>query len=226
MLAPELMRFVRKEIEKYLNILMNSRTQSAGKLTEDVSGLFPGMQVLKGKPISRPYGFTSRAPDGTAQISARFGADPNAIMVVGHMDGSQPDLAAGEAAIYNSAGHSVKVTQSSIVATRGSTTITMDSNGVLLKHQGIEIKLSANDVKIGASGASNPVTLGTEIKSLFNDLIAWMQAHTHQVAGVTPGPATIPTLAPVTASQLTTIKANNIDNDKIVSQTVFVSKSP
>ena len=95
----------------------------------------------------------------------------------------------------------------------------IDQGSTMLYNQfGRAIYLQQNAVRIGSSTAANPAVTGTELKSLLQSLITLISTHTHV------GNLGAPTTAPVEALQFTNLKTQNVDNDKILSQLVFLLK--
>lgn len=80
------------------------------------------------------------------------------------------------------------------------------------------IYLQEDAIKIGDDETTNPAVMGNELKSLLLDLIEWITNHTHV------GNLGAPTSPPVEAAQLATIKSQNVDNDAILSQLIFLLK--
>lgn len=70
--------------------------------SETISQMYPGMKDQPARPVMHPYGFVSRAPSGTIQVTGRNGDHPSNRMVLGHRDKDRPaDLASGESATYS-----------------------------------------------------------------------------------------------------------------------------
>jgi phage gp45-like len=90
---------------------------------------------------------------------------------------------------------------------------------VLYNQFGQAIYLKSGSVHIGKPTTSNPAVVGNETKALFQALIQWILTHTHITTA--PGSQTTPTFQ---ASDLTSILNNNVENDKILSQLVFLEK--
>lgn len=83
---------------------------------------------------------------------------------------------------------------------------------------GQAVYLKNGSVHLGEAGASNPAVLGDELKAFLSDLIQWLLTHTHV------GNLGAPTSPAQEAADLQQIQAQNIDNDKILSQLVFLLK--
>ena len=84
---------------------------------------------------------------------------------------------------------------------------------------GQAIYLENGAVHVGKPSTSNPAVVGNETKALFQALIQWILTHTH----ITGAPGS-PTSVTMQAADLQTILDNNVTNDKILSQLVFVEK--
>lgn len=85
---------------------------------------------------------------------------------------------------------------------------------------GQAIYLADGTIHIGTAEASNPAVLGDELKAFLIDLITWLLEHTHVTGG--PGSSTSP---PEQTADLTQIQTDNVDNDKILSQLIFLLKA-
>lgn len=83
---------------------------------------------------------------------------------------------------------------------------------------GQQIYLQNGSIRIGNQQTDNPAVVGNEMKSFLLALIDWLLNHNHV------GNLGAPTSPPVQAADLSTIKAQNIDNDNILSQLVFILK--
>lgn len=76
--------------------------------TESIDNLLPGMTTIEGRPVAHPYGLVSRAPVGTAQVTARQGDHPGNRLVLLHRDKNRPSLAnEGEVMIYDAFGNQI-----------------------------------------------------------------------------------------------------------------------
>lgn len=113
-------RFIRQEIEKQLNIILSGRTQSSAKFTEGIANMYPGMDVITERPIMRPYGIISLAPDQTTQVTGRMGTHIANRLVLGHRDQNAPEPGAvGETIVYSMGGYEVKVANGQISLGKG-----------------------------------------------------------------------------------------------------------
>lgn len=83
---------------------------------------------------------------------------------------------------------------------------------------GQAIYLANGKINIGTATAANPAVLGTELKAMLQELITLISTHTHI------GNLGAPTSPPQESSQFVDIQANNVDNDLILSQLIFLLK--
>lgn len=84
--------------------------------TESIDNLFPGCPTVEGRPVAHPFGLVSRAPKGTAQVTARQGEHPANRIVLSHRDKNRPALAAeGDVWLYDPRGNAVKLIDGKIV---------------------------------------------------------------------------------------------------------------
>lgn len=105
----EMMRFIREEIKKQLNVILSGKAGTNTIQTEDIEEMFPGMPTIPGRPIMHPFGISSRAPRGTIQVTARAGEHTGNRMVLGHRDKSRPACQAGELVLYNAHGQQIRL---------------------------------------------------------------------------------------------------------------------
>lgn len=150
-------RWVQKEIERSLNIILSAQAGDNTKVeTETIDNLFQGMASIKERPVMHPAGFVSRAAKGIFSIVARMGSGPTNRFVLGHRDKNRPkDLEEGEARMYSVAGYQVVV----------------KSDGVFL---------------LGAAKEMTPLILGPQSTQFFSDLIDLIVQHTHAASGAPP----------------------------------------
>lgn len=104
----ETRQFIKEEIARSMNVLLSGES---GKTTESVGSienLYPGMPPLQSRPIMMPYGFASRAPAKTLQVTGRLGSHVGARYILGHWDKERPtDLEDGESSLYCVGGYRV-----------------------------------------------------------------------------------------------------------------------
>lgn len=84
---------------------------------------------------------------------------------------------------------------------------------------GQAIYLQNGSVRVGSAASANPVVLGNEIKEMLQTLITLLAEHKH--ISSSPG---APTTAPITASDISSVQSDYVDNDLILSQLVFTQK--
>lgn len=103
----EAIRFIREEVRKQVNIILNGQAGNNDQFSEDINNLYPGCPTIPLRPVMHPYGFGSRAPTGTLQITARNGEHPGNRLILGHRDANRPTLNAGETILYNQFGQQI-----------------------------------------------------------------------------------------------------------------------
>lgn len=105
MIDPEVRKFLKDEIRRHLNIVLSGVSGANTEEHETIGNLFPGMPDIEKRPVSHPYGYASRAKNGTIQVNARMGDHVGNRIVISHRDANRPkDLAEGESVIYSSGG--------------------------------------------------------------------------------------------------------------------------
>ncbi len=116
----EQVRFIREEVKKQLNIILNANTGTTTTQTEDIDNMFGITPSILGRPIMHPFGFVSRAVQGTVSIIARVGADFHNRITLGHKDINRPsDLEEGETCAYSSSGYRIVFKQGMILIGKG-----------------------------------------------------------------------------------------------------------
>lgn len=150
-------RWVQKEIERSLNIILSAQAGANPDVeTETIDNLFQGMASIKSRPVMHPAGFVSRAAKGIFSVVARMGSGPTNRFVIGHRDKNRPKgLEEGESRIYSIAGYQVVA----------------KSDGVFL---------------LGAAKEMTPLILGPQSSQFFSDLIDLIVQHTHAASGAPP----------------------------------------
>lgn len=104
----ETRRYIDDTIRKQLNIILSGVSGSNTVSQETISELFPGMPEIVNRPVSHPFGYASRATQGTVQVTARHGEHVGNRMIIGHRDSKRPDdLQEGESVIYSKGGLTV-----------------------------------------------------------------------------------------------------------------------
>jgi len=82
-----LVGFVRKEIERQLNVILSGQAgANTSTENETIDNLYPGMPSIESRPVMHPYGFVSRAPRKTISVTGKQGAGPQNRMTLGHRD--------------------------------------------------------------------------------------------------------------------------------------------
>lgn len=119
MIDAELRRYVDKIIENKLNIILNGVTGNTTITTETINQMFPGQDGIKDRPIMHPFGFVSRAKQGSLSVVARMGEHPGNRIILGHRDKDRPPVAEGEAAVYSRDGYAVRVENGKIQVGKG-----------------------------------------------------------------------------------------------------------
>lgn len=116
----ETQRYIREQIKQQLNIILNGAAGTNDAMTETINELFPGMPGINSRPVMHPFGFASRATEGTISVVAKVGADIQNRMVIGHRDKGRPtDLDSGETCAYSSSGYRIVFKQGSIMIGKG-----------------------------------------------------------------------------------------------------------
>lgn len=196
-----LIRFIRQEIKRQVQIVLSGSTDGNTKETENIAELYPGMPTIESRPVVHPYGLVSRAPNGTIQCNIRQGEHIGNWLVVGHRDKNRPDVQQGEVMLYNEFGDKVYI-----------------SNGVI-RTTTPKIVDEAEDIRIGSDGATENFVLGQVFKQFASDLLTELAQETH-ISGL-PG---YPTSPPQNAEQYNALKATPIDDDAILSDKIYGEK--
>ena len=116
MMTPEMLRVVREEVRRQVNIILSGESSNSKVMSEDIQNLYPGMPGIPGRPVLHPYGYASRAPKGTISVTARQGDHPGNRVVLGHRAADRPtDLNAGESAVYSFGGYEMRFQNDSIM---------------------------------------------------------------------------------------------------------------
>lgn len=107
MLDPETRRMINREIRRQLQIITSGEAGATTMLVEDIVNMYPGMPTITKRPVVHPYGFASRAPQGTLSVTAQQGDHPGNKIVLGHRDGNKPAVNEGESVQYSLGGYRV-----------------------------------------------------------------------------------------------------------------------
>ena len=111
MIDSELQRFIRQEIARATqDIVLNAVTKGSSVTKESMAFLYNDENTLDDKTVSHPYGYASKAPDGTLSVTLRQGNHQGNRTVIAHRDEARPtDIDAGESVIYSKNGYQVRV---------------------------------------------------------------------------------------------------------------------
>lgn len=124
-MTPEMMRFVREEIKRQLNVVLSGVSESGTDVQkESIGSMYPGMPTIQDRPVMHPFGFASRAPRGVIQVVAKQGNDPTNRIVLGHRDVRRPALNDGEVVMYNLGGYVFKLGADGVTLGNGGATMT------------------------------------------------------------------------------------------------------
>lgn len=120
MMDSDQIRFIREEIRKQLNIILNAEAGPNDSQTETINKLFPGGPSITGRPVVHPYGFASRAAQGIISVVTKVGADMQNRMTIGHRDKNRPsDLQEGETVVYSVGDYRLKIQNDKIFVGKG-----------------------------------------------------------------------------------------------------------
>lgn len=118
----EIIRFIRKEIQRQVNVILSGKSGNNTIETEDIQEMLPGMSTQPLRPVMHPYGFASRSSPGTVQVTGRMGEHTVNRMVIGHRDANRPtDLDAGESVVYSSGKYQIRVENNQIMVGKDGT---------------------------------------------------------------------------------------------------------
>lgn len=221
MVDSELLRAVKQEIARQVNIILSGTAQGNTLDTEDIGDLYPGMATMTGRPIMHPYGMVSRAPQGTISVVARQGEHPGNRLVLGHRDAAKPTVEEGEVKLYNAQGEIIYLKDG-------------------------EISLTSTAIKLGSEDSDNPLVLGDDLQALLSDVLGQLKilsdhvstlatdVSSHQHPTAAPGPPSPPATAALfvaTAANLTSdgtafdgFKSSPVDDGALLSEKVFTEK--
>lgn len=181
MMESDLLKYIRDEIRKQVHIVLSGEAGTNTVESEDIQNLLPGMATLVQRPVMHPYGFASRAPAKTIQVTARQGEHPANRLVLGHRAADRPqDLEPGECAVYS----------------LGKFTLRMKND----------------KLELGKDGVFEEMVMGQTLKEFLVALVDAILVHTHL------GNLGFPTSVPLNSATFTTLKDNNLTNEKILSK--------
>lgn len=110
MIDADIKKFIREEIRRQVMVILPGSSGENDQQSETISQMYPGMADQPARPVMHPYGFVSRAAQGTIQVVGRNGDHPANRMVLGHRDKNRPsDLSSGESAVYSFGKYQVRV---------------------------------------------------------------------------------------------------------------------
>lgn len=122
MTESEISSMIKREVARQVNVILSGQSAGATESTEDINGLYTGMPALPGRPVMHPFGFCSKAPNGTIQVVARHGDHTGNRIVLGHRDAGRPtDLEDGETAAYSTSGYRIVWQKGAVMIGQGST---------------------------------------------------------------------------------------------------------
>lgn len=118
----ETQRYIKDQIKQQLNIILNAESGANTSQVETVNALFPGMPGIINRPVMHPFGFVSRAVQGTISVVAKIGSDIQNRMTIGHRDKGRPsDVEEGEMMIYSVGNFRVKISKTQVLVGKGTT---------------------------------------------------------------------------------------------------------
>lgn len=159
----EIARMIRQEVERQVNVILPGRSQDSSKFTESINNMFPGMPGITARPIMRPFGFISRAPDDTTQVVGRMGSHPANRLVLGHRDQNAPDPGEkGESIVYSIGGYQVRVLNGQIQLGKNGTYETMVVGDTLKEFLLALLQAIIQHTHIGNLGVETGVPLNLE----------------------------------------------------------------
>jgi len=151
MLDAEMIRLIRAEIRVQIASIGHAIVRSSDTSTTETQALeqnYPGSPKMLPRPVAHPYGFASRAPDGTIAVTGRVGEHPGAIVTLGHRDAARADmdLLEGESSLYS-----------------------QNLHGTWAR---------SDKTQVGSPTADNPLVLGTEVLELLTAIVDTLIAGT------------------------------------------------
>lgn len=193
----QIRRLIREEVAQQLNVILNAAAGSNDSQTETISALFPGSPEIPGRPVMHPYGFVSRATQGTISVIAKVGASIQNRMTLGHRDSKRPSLQVGEAAVYSKGGFTARVENEKVIV------------GEIA---GYQVQMTKSQILLGKGGTLEPAIMGTTAVDFFKALIELIIAHTHM------GNLGIQTPPPLNIADFVQLKAQQLDNNHLLAE--------
>lgn len=161
----EIMRYVKKEISRQLNILLMAETVGADQFTESIAKLYPGMPTITERPLIQPFGLASKAPNGTQSLVARLGDHPGNRSVIGHRDANKPDVDVGESVVYSMGGYRVWIENDRVSVGKGIETQTVVCGDLLTEFLGDLLSLLAQHTHAGPGAPPTQAPQFTALKT-------------------------------------------------------------
>lgn len=123
MLDPEVLHFVRQEIKRQVHMVLCSKAGETDTQSEEIDELYVTMPKTGKMGVVHPYGFVSRAPQGTICVSCRLGEHAGNRLILGHRDFKRKQivLAEGDSAMYNADGTQISIEGTKINLGKGAT---------------------------------------------------------------------------------------------------------
>lgn len=113
-------REIQQEIRRQMNVVLNAEVGPTTSQLETINKLFPGGPSINQRPVVHPFGFVSRAVQGTISVVARVGDHFANRMVIGHRDVNRPsDINEGESMVYSVGDFRIKVTKTQVLVSKG-----------------------------------------------------------------------------------------------------------
>jgi hypothetical protein len=107
----EVIQLIRRTIRQEMAAIMMSTVQSnADQFRTTVQRFATDSSVDNIRSI-QPYGFASRATDGTGALLIPLSSDATNMAVAGHLDSNRPSLSDGETLLYDAYGHVVYLSE-------------------------------------------------------------------------------------------------------------------
>lgn len=166
MIDSEILRAIRQEIKKHVNVILPGEAGTNTVESEDIQNLYPSMPQIPQRPVMHPYGVVSRAPKGTIQVTGRVGDHPGARVVMGHRDNKRPTLESGETILYDQFGHIVYLSKTKMQFGSKASDEPMVLGNVNLEFMGKLLDAFLNAPQIGFDVFSLPVFLDPAIRAL------------------------------------------------------------
>lgn len=190
-------KLIRDEVAQQLNVILNASAGTNDSQSETISALFPGSPDITGRPVMHPFGFVSRATQGTISVIAKVGAGIQNRMTLGHRDSKRPTLQEGESAIYS----------------KGEFTARAENEKILVGQiAGYKVQITKTQILLGKGDTLEPAVMGTTAVDFFKALIELIVAHTHM------GNLGIETTPPLNFADFTQLKAQELDNNHLLAE--------